>query len=120
MAIKLFPESKETCSSIDVELSAHYKDAPALYVESLLDASGAAVVLLDESGTILYANKAWRRLAVRKDLPQDHSGVGLSYLNIHRQVLGSPPAEAAAVAVGITQILLGRELEFQKEYFRQD
>ncbi len=103
-------------SYIDVELSEHCKNAPEIYLPAMLDALPSGVAVLDESGTILYVNRAWRLLAARRGLAHDLFGVGLSYLEICRQVSGAPPEEAAAVAEGITQILLRRELEFQKEY----
>jgi len=82
----------------------------------MLDACASCVAVLDEAGRILYVNRAWRQLAVRHGLDHDLYGVGLNYLEIYAQVSGAPPEEAAAVAEGITQILLRRELEFQKEY----
>src|SRR5215212_3750583 len=104
-------ENIELCSYIDVELSDHCKDAPELYLRALLDASASCTAVLDESATILYVNRAWRQLAVRNGLAHDLYGVGLNYLEICRQMSGAPPEEAVAMTDGITQILLGRELE---------
>ena len=117
MTNHLAQETTERRSYLDVELSEHCHDAPELYLPAMLDAIPSGVVVLDESGTILYSNRAWRQLAARRGLKHDLSGVGLSYLEVCRQVSGAPPEEVAAVTAGITQILLCRELEFQKEYF---
>lgn len=120
MANNLVRERKAPCSYIDVELSEHFKEAPELYVQAMLDANASSVAVLDESGTILYVNRAWRQLAVRHSLAHDLYGTGLNYLDICRQVSGAAPEDAAAIIDGITQILLGRELEFQKEYSCHD
>jgi signal transduction histidine kinase len=110
-------KSIESGSYIDVELSEHCNDAPGIYLRALLDASASGVAVLDESGTILYVNRSWRQLAVGKGLEDSLYGAGLNYIEICKQVSGASAEEAAAVTKGITRILLGRELEFQKEYY---
>ncbi|MGB7924592.1 MAG: histidine kinase [Pyrinomonadaceae bacterium] len=117
MIKSLAQESIDPGSHIAVELSEHCNDAPELYLRALLDASASGVAVLDESGTILYVNRSWRQLAVRKGLEHSLYGVGLNYIEICEQVSGVSAEEAAAVTEGITGILLGRELELQKEYF---
>ncbi|HEY0376836.1 MAG TPA: ATP-binding protein [Pyrinomonadaceae bacterium] len=116
MRTHLAQEATERRSYIDVELSEHCSNAPELYLPAMLDAISSGVAVLDESGTILYANRAWRQLAARRGLAHDLCGVGLSYLEVCRQISGARPEEVAAVTEGITQILLRREFEFQKEY----
>ncbi len=116
MTKNLAHKCTEHHSYIDVELSEHCNNAPEIYLPAMLDALPSGVAVLDESGTILYVNRAWRQFAVRRGLAHDLFGVGLSYLEVCGQVSGAPPKEAAAVAEGITKILLRRELEFQKEY----
>jgi signal transduction histidine kinase len=109
-------ESTEPCSYLGVELSEHCKHAPELYLRAMLNACAASLVVMDETGTILYVNRAWRQLAVRQALAHDLYGVGLNYLEICGQVSGASAADSAAITEGITQILLGRELEFEKQY----
>jgi PAS domain S-box-containing protein len=103
-------------SFISIELSDHCKDAPELYLLAMLDASASCVAVLDEAGTILYVNRAWRQLAVRHNLAREQYGVRLNYLEICKRVSGASPDVASAITEGIAQILLGRELEFQQEY----
>lgn len=109
-------ESIKPRSEIDVELSEHGKDEPELYLRALLDASASGIAVLDESGTILHTNMAWRQMAVRHGLTHHDYGVGLNYLEICGQLSGASPEDAAALTAGVTRILLGRELEFQQEY----
>jgi signal transduction histidine kinase len=118
MANNLIRESTEPCSYLSIELSEHCKNAPELYLRAMLNACAASVAVMDETGTILYVNSAWRQLAVKQALAHDLYGVGLNYLEICGQVSGASPADSAAITEGITQILLGRELEFEKQYSR--
>src|SRR5436853_4683390 len=116
MANNLVHERIEPRSYIDVEFSEQCQDGPELYLRAMLDACASSVAVLDESGMILYVNRAWRQSAVRHALAHDLCGVGLNYLEICRQISGASPEEAVAITDGITHILLGWELEFQKEY----
>lgn len=72
--------------------------------------------MLNEAGTILYVNGTWRQLAAKHGLCQAFYGVGLNYIEICRQVSGASADEAVAVVDGVSQVLLGRETEFHKEY----
>ena len=103
-------------SHIGIELSENCWEAPELYLPAILNAIHSGVAVLDESGTILYVNRAWRQLSARRSLAHDSCGVGASYLEICRQVSGAPPDEVPAMTEGITRILLRRELEFHWEY----
>lgn len=106
----------ESCSVTNVEPGEACADGPELYLQAMLDACISGVALLDESGNILYVNGAWREFAARHDLVNDLDWVGLSYLERCRRVSGASVEDAAAIAAGIRQILLGGETEYQKEY----
>lgn len=116
MGIGVGQESIESRPFIGVELRERRRDAGDPYLRAMLNACASGAALLDEAGTILYVNGAWRRLAVRRDLVHDLYGVGLHYVEVCKQVSGASVEEAAAIVEGLRQILLGRETEFQKEY----
>lgn len=101
---------------IDVEPGEPRADGPELYLQAVLDACVSGVAVLDESGTILYVNGAWREFAARHGLVNDLDWLGLSYLETCRKISGATIKDAAAIASGIRQILLGGETEYQKEY----
>jgi PAS domain S-box-containing protein len=110
-------ESIESCSVRGVERSEPCADGPELYLQAVLDACVSGAAVLDESGDILYVNGAWRDFAARHGLVNDLDEVGLNYFEIYRKFLGVPVEEMAAITEGIRQVLLGRETEYQKEYF---
>lgn len=113
----LAQESLEACSVRGVEPHEPGADGPELYLQAVLDACVSGAAVLDESGAILYVNGAWREFATRNGQVNDLDGVGLNYLEICRKILAAPIEDAAAIAEGVHQILLGRETEYQKEYF---
>lgn len=110
-------ESIEACSVIDVAPGEPRAGVSEFYLRAVLDGCVSGAAVLDASGTVLYVNGAWREFAARHGLVDDLDGVGLNYLEICRTVSGATAEEAAAIAEGISQILLGREIEYQKEYY---
>lgn len=112
----LLHEYIETCSQTVAEPVEGRVESGEFYLRAMLDACASGAALLNEAGTILYVNSAWRGLAAKHGLRHDRFGVGLNYIELCRQVSGASVEEAAAVVDGIGRILLGREDEFQKEY----
>src|SRR5215207_10012696 len=110
-------KSPEACAFVEGEPIESHADEPELYLRAVLDACASGVAVLGESGTILYVNGAWREFASRHGLVGDVDGVGLDYLEVCRMVSDAPAEDAAAIAEGIRQIMLGEEAEYQREYF---
>lgn len=111
----LLQERAEFPSYADAEPAARRTDSGELYLRAMLDACASGAALLDKSGTILYVNGAWRRLAAQHGLAHELYGVGLRYAEICGQVAGASAEQEAAIAEGIGKVLLGAETEFQKE-----
>jgi len=116
MANNLLRESTEHYPHAVAEPGEGRAEAGGLYLRAMLDACATGAALLNEAGTILYVNGAWRQLAAAHGLPHDLYGVGLNYIEICRQITGASVEEAAAFVDGIGRILLGTETEYQKEY----
>src|SRR5947208_2702567 len=116
MTSKFLSESTHGGSNLDIELSQHCKKSPELYLQAILDASASCIAVLDESGNILYVNRAWRQLAIRNGLKPSLQGAGTNYLVTCRHTTGAGPHIAREIKEGITQILLGQEMEFEREY----
>jgi diguanylate cyclase (GGDEF)-like protein/PAS domain S-box-containing protein len=92
------------------------------FLQSVLDGLPAHVCVLDEAGTVLAANRAWREFGERNGMPPGRSTVGTSYLAVCDQAarapqeasaLGTPPAEVAAQ---LRAVLAGTCDAFQAEY----
>jgi PAS domain S-box-containing protein len=84
------------------------------FVRAALDSLSAHTAILDENGTILYVNKAWRAFADHNHLDDPNYNVGVNYLAVCDQSSDAP--DAALVAGGIRAVLRGQMEEFHREY----
>lgn len=85
------------------------------FVKAALDALGAHIAVLDESGVIIYVNKAWRAFAEDNAYSGKDYGIGSNYLKICENAARSSE-EARAVAKGIRSVRLRETEEFHMEY----
>ena len=115
MANGLLQESSEFPPYADTGPGVRRADTGELYLRAMLDACASGAALLDESGTVLYVNGAWRGLAAKRGLEHELYGVGLNYVEICGRVAGASAEEGAAIAEGVGRVLVGGETEFQKE-----
>lgn len=83
---------------------------------AVLDALPAHIALLDEAGTIVAVNKAWRRFAEANHFRDLRAGVGTNYIALCESVHGDGAAETMAVAQGIREVMTHQRDEFSLEY----
>ena len=96
------------------------------FLLSTLDALSAHVAILDETGTIVEVNEAWRNFADSNHLVAARYGLGVNYLETCEAAVGEDGADARAVcedgadarAVGraIREVISGQLEEFSREY----
>jgi PAS domain S-box-containing protein len=89
-------------------------EAEAL-LHSTLDALTAHIAVLDETGTIIAVNQAWRSFADRMGFAGKQHGVGMNYLTICESGADSSE-DAARTAEALRDILDGRRTTFRMEY----
>ena len=100
---------------------------PHEIAQSTIDALSSTICVLNETGTILAVNRAWKRFARANRRGPDHgirvvsredegSGEGANYLEVCDRVVGPEAAEAAEFAEGIRAVLRGESELFSKEY----
>ncbi len=77
------------------------------------DAMPAHVAILDETGEIIYTNRAWDVFGEEQGLPDATGGVGTNYLTVCDESGGT---EAAETARGIRAVADGNREEFNLEY----
>jgi PAS domain S-box-containing protein len=88
----------------------------ATFTADVLNSLNDHVVVLDEHGTIIAVNEAWRRFA-QENGAHDKDFVGVSYLKVcHESVLRCHPVGAAQTEAGIRAILDGGQQGFTLEY----
>ncbi len=85
-------------------------------VRSTLDALSAHICVLDETGTILMVNQAWRNFAKANGIDPSRVAENADYLATCVAASGSFSDEAARFAEGIRAVLRGERHEFSLEY----
>jgi signal transduction histidine kinase/CBS domain-containing protein/HPt (histidine-containing phosphotransfer) domain-containing protein/FixJ family two-component response regulator len=86
------------------------------FARSTLDALSAQVVVLDEHGTIIAVNRAWRDWAATRPPPPFGAGEGANYLAACTRPQTLRSALAASLADGLHAVIAGRRDDFQLEY----
>jgi len=86
------------------------------FMQSTLDALSAQVAVLDDSGTIIAVNAAWRRFAESNQLGVPRYGIGMNYFEVCRMASGDGADAATAVMAGMRELLAGERQEFSLEY----
>jgi PAS domain S-box-containing protein len=85
------------------------------FLRSTLDALSAHIAILDEHGTVVAVNAAWKRFADDNKFTGSN-GVGENYLKICDSVADHCSEEASAVSSGIRTVMAGQSAEFNWEY----
>src|SRR5918993_3131733 len=85
------------------------------FARSVLDSLSANIVVLDESGTIVFVNRAWREFA-RANAADGNVAEDANYLQVCESAVELGSKEAAAFAQGIRSVLSGQREEFALEY----
>ena len=84
------------------------RSAPAPDVlEAALDALPAHIAILDQAGTIMFVNAAWRGFGAANELTLGHDGVGTSYLDACRSAVESGDEYAINIVHGMQAVLSG-------------
>ena len=86
------------------------------FVRATVDALSAHVAVLDEKGTILAVNRAWRGFAQANAKKMAGLVEGANYLAVCDSAKGQNSEGAAEVAASISAVLQGTREEFVKEY----
>lgn len=88
----------------------------ATFARSAIDSLSAHVAILDESGTIVSTNRAWRSFAEANGGDPAKVLENTNYLRVCDSARGRNAEEAAAFAEGMRSVLSGRREAFDLEY----
>jgi len=86
------------------------------FLQSVQNALSASIAILDEKGTIVQVNSAWRKFGEQNGLTSPRHGLDLNYLEICDSATGPFTEEASTVASAIRDVIAGRKREAQIEY----
>lgn len=83
---------------------------------AILNGLPAPIALLDNLGTLISINEAWRQFSGSNALAAQEHRIGLNYLEICSNAQGDNSSEALQVAEGIRSVLSGEAKSFSLEY----
>jgi two-component system NtrC family sensor kinase len=86
------------------------------FARSTVDALSAHIAILDESGTIITVNGAWRAFALANPPVSANVNEGANYFAVCDTAVGHDSEGAAAFAAGIRSVLRGEMDIFEQEY----
>ncbi len=86
------------------------------FFHSVLDALPQHIAVLDEHGTIVAVNAAWRQFGIDNGMTAEGCGLGTNYLHLCGTASGKYAEEANAVFSGITAVLTREQEEFTLVY----
>jgi PAS domain S-box-containing protein len=81
-----------------------------------LDSLSAHIAIIDETGTIVTVNKAWRDFAEANGAAAQNHAEGANYLRACDSATGAHSEEATPFAEGIRSVLSGQREKFELEY----
>jgi len=115
-------ESAQALLELNARLEERVAERTASLLESerfnraTLDALGALVAVLDESGNIVATNSAWKAHAFENGARSETVNEGANYLAVCERAVGNGSGDAAAMAAGIKDVIAGQRREFAMEY----
>jgi PAS domain S-box-containing protein len=86
------------------------------FARSVLDSLGANVAVLNESGTILAVNRAWREFVARNAAGDANLAEGADYFDVCARATGQDAETARKFVAGTRDVLGGRQEYFELEY----
>ena len=89
---------------------------PDRFARSVLDGLSAHVAVLNDSGIIVAANRAWKTFAAANGADPRRVSEGADYLGTCASATGPNAEGAAAFAAGIREVLVGSKERFELEY----
>ena len=85
-------------------------------LSNTLDALTANIAVLDETGTVIRVNRAWREFAEENGADPDSVSEGANCLAVLDAAGGDDRTDASAVAAAIREVLAGERESFELEY----
>lgn len=84
--------------------------------QATIDALTSHICVIDETGTIVAVNRAWRVFAAAQAGPPSQVLEGANYIAVCDRASGDGAAEARAFGEGLRELLAGRREEVDLEY----
>jgi PAS domain S-box-containing protein len=89
---------------------------PHRFQPAILDALDAPIAVLDQAGTVLSSNRAWRVFTATHCGVGTGVAVGSNYLAVCDDACGTEQVDGRAIAAGIRQLIAGERALFRYDY----
>lgn len=86
------------------------------FLQGIQNSLSAHLAILDEHGTIIQVNEAWRRFGDLNGLQSPYYGVGMNYFAVCEAATGPEAAVAQEITAAIRQVLTGERNGAMVEY----
>lgn len=86
------------------------------FAHATLNSLTAHIAILDQTGTIIAVNEAWRKFAIANGMRAEQVSEGRNYLAVCDAAEGPDATGAAEFAAGIRAVLAGAQEKFSAEY----
>ncbi len=86
------------------------------FANATVDSLTAHIAILNETGTIIAVNAAWKRFGEENGLASERHAVGANYLDVCAHKCGDDDEFAIAAVYGIRSVLNGQQEKFCLEY----
>jgi len=84
----------------------------------VLDTLSAQITVLDDQGTLVYVNEAWRRFGARCGQPDAEAAIGRNYLELCLSILPGDCEQAGTIHARLSAVQRGESNGFALEYPR--
>ena len=88
----------------------------SLFIQSILDSVLGNVVVIDNTGKIVWVNKQWEEFGLKNGLDTGTEWIGSDYFKIIKKALGFSVEGIKEIRAGIKNVLSGKQDHFELEY----
>jgi two-component system CheB/CheR fusion protein len=117
--VRMLPYSVPSSSAKGAVIT--FMDVTALHevsrLQHIIDSLSEHIAVLNSAGVITLVNSAWRQFAADNgDISLAHSGPGVNYLEVCKDLREPPDPTALSAQRGVREVLEGRRPHFSLEY----
>lgn len=102
--------------SLELSLTNNALNDSVCFAKATIDALASSLCVLDKAGTIIAVNEAWRDFSAANGAQLSEVSEGANYLAVCDAAKNDSTADAAAIALGLREVLAGEKNEFCLEY----
>lgn len=86
------------------------------FVRGIFDSMGSHIAVIDNTGTILMTNNAWKKFGLENGISLERSSEGTNYFEVCKNAVKNGDRLAAKVLIELREILKNKTGSFQIEY----